>query len=330
MLTEDTMPKAKRIPDADVQIAITLASLTYLAENQPASEMREAIVSHLEQPDLPTANKWKVVWGPAVNDPNMWYIARGPNSLGEKSLALVIRGTNMTSLASLRQDAELTLVPFADPNTPADVRIAQGFADAFNRLIAATDAHGVSAFAFLARTLEVGTALDVVGHSLGGAMAPIVALAARRFFAQTKVRAFPFGGQTPGNAAFADWYVESFRDQPSRWINDIDIIPMWYAELDQMTKLYGPSGPPCPDYIKLLVLTITNRHEYAPLRGEHRYRGVQYRKPGSKWFAWEEEASQQHNHLYYMYLTGIPTEVIDRRLGPPWSPPPGPADLIGA
>ncbi len=315
------------IPDGDVQIAITLASLTYLAENEPPAAMRTAIASHLEQPDLPTANQWKVLWGPAVNDPNMWYIAAGPNSLGPKSLALVIRGTNMTSLASIGQDAELTLVPFAAPDTPPGARIAQGFADAFHRLMQATDEHGVSAFQFLASRLETDTALDVVGHSLGGAMAPIMALAAQNFFAQTKVRAFPFGGQTPGNAAFANWYVESFRDQPSRWINDIDIIPMWYAELDAMTRLYGPSGPACPEYIKLLVLAIPNRHEYAPLRGAHRYHGVQYRLPGSKWFAWETEASQQHNHLYYMYLTGIPTEVIDRRLGPPWSPPPGPREV---
>jgi hypothetical protein len=290
--------------------------------------MRNAIVSHLEQPDLPTGNKWKVVWGPAVNDPNMWYIASGPNSLGPASLALVIRGTNMTSLAAIRQDAELTLVPFADPTTPADVRIAQGFADAFSRLMQATDARGESAFQFLGRTLEIGTALDVIGHSLGGAMAPIVALAAQRFFHRTKVRAFPFGGQTPGNGAFARWYVESFPDQPSRWINDIDIIPMWYGDLDAMMNLYGPNNP-CPDYIKALVLLITNRHEYVALPGAHVYHGVRYETPGAKWFAWEEQASQQHQHLYYMYLTGIPTEVIDRRLGPPWLPPPGPADLIG-
>jgi hypothetical protein len=316
------MPKPPPILDADVQIAITLASLTYLAENQPPTEMRRAIASHLEQPDLPTKNEWKVVWGPAVNDPNMWYIARGPNSLGPASLALVIRGTNMTSLASLRQDAELTFVPFADPNTPPGVLIAQGFADAFRRLMNATDERGDSAFEFLARTLEVGTALDVVGHSLGGAMAPIVALAAQGFFAQTTVRAFPFGGQTPGNRAFGEWFVHKFPDQPSRWINGIDIIPMWYGELDEMMKLYGPANP-CPDYIKLLVSLIPNRHEYFAIPGEHRYNGVQYEKPGPKWFAWEEQASLQHQHLYYMYLTGIPTEVIDRRLGPPWSPPPG-------
>src|SRR6185295_17623966 len=113
---ENTMPNVDTIPKPDVQIAITLASLAYLAENDPPAQMRKAIVSHLEQPDLPTGNQWKVVWGPAVYEPNMWYIASGPNSLGPASLALVIRGTNMTSLKAIRQDAELTLVPFDDPN----------------------------------------------------------------------------------------------------------------------------------------------------------------------------------------------------------------------
>ena len=307
------------IEPGDVQIAITLASLTYLAENDTPEDIGLLISSHLEQADLPTANSWRVVWGPAVHGPNMCFIARGPNSAGPATLALVIRGTNMTSVESLKQDAELQLVPlpFTGPGIPANVRISRGFSDAYVHLTHATDARGETAFEYLARTLESDTVLDVVGHSLGGAMAPIVAVALKPFFARTTVRCFSFGGQSPGNAAFARHFRTAFPDQPSRWIVDIDIIPMWYGGLDEMMTLFGPSGPPCPVWVKALVLSVENRHEYEALPSPHRYTGVLYPLVTS----WETQASNQHNHFYYMYLTGIPVAAIRSRLGPAWSPP---------
>jgi hypothetical protein len=320
------MADAHAIPDSDVQIAITLACLTYLSEDKTPSEIRQDIESHLEQPDLPTANAWRVVWGPAVNRPNMWYIARGPNSLGRSSLALVIRGTNLGDSWGLLQDLDLKLVPvpFADERTPPEARIAQGFAEAFDNLSRATDEQGQTAFDFLADALEPGTVLDVVGHSLGGTMTPIVALAVKQAFASTKVRPFAFAGMSPGNLAFAKLYVSSFPGQPSRWINDIDIISMFYGGMDEMLKLFPPPGPVCPGYVAYLVSLVTNRGEYAQAPFEYRYHGVQYSMRKSDLFQWERQASYQHQHLYFMFLSGIPTDVIRRRLGPDWLPPPGP------
>jgi hypothetical protein len=44
-----------------------------------------------------------------------------------------------------------------------------------------------------------------------------------------------------------------------------------------------------------------------------------------KWraWAWEHEASAQHEHFFYMHMSGIPLSVIRKGLGPTWSPPPG-------
>ena len=40
-------------------------------------------------------------------------------------------------------------------------------------------------------------------------------------------------------------------------------------------------------------------------------------------WAWEHEASAQHEHFFYMSMSGIPLSVIRKGLGPAWSPPPG-------
>jgi hypothetical protein len=312
------------IGDQDVQVAITLASLTYLNEDEPHEEQRSGIVQHLTYADLPTAGDWKLAWGPAWGPeelgPNMWYIALGTDAAGKPSLALVIRGTKMNSVDSLRQDAELELVPspFGGVDMPADVRIAKGFADAYNNLIHLVGERGETAYNFLARTLTLGMTLQVVGHSLGGAMAPIVGIACDQLFSRTDVRVFSFGGQSPGNQAFARWFHDTFPHHPSRFINDIDIIPMWYGNLDEMMQLYGG----CPWYIRLGVDSITNRHDYVSLANEHRYKGELYKLRGSQWFPWEVQASKQHEHLYYMHFAGVATDVIQRRFNPSWNPPP--------
>jgi hypothetical protein len=313
------------IADRDVQVAITLASLTYMNEDERPEVQHAAIEKQLTHTDLPTAGLWELAWGPVWGPdqlgPNMWYIASGTNAAGGKSFALVIRGTKMNSIDGIRQDAELELepCPFTGPGMPPDVRIAKGFAEAYCNLthLRIRGTVGESAFQFLGRTLQPGMTLDVVGHSLGGAMAPIVGIACDIAFPEAEVRVFSFGGQSPGNQAFADWFCETFPNQPSRFINDIDIIPMWYADLDEMMQLYGG----CPWYIRAAVDSIANRHDYVALANEHRYRGVLYRLPGSQWFPWEIQASKQHEHLYYMQMTGVGIDVIQRRFNAHWTPP---------
>ena len=53
-----------------------------------------------------------------------------------------------------------------------------------------------------------------------------------------------------------------------------------------------------------------------------RYEGRLYSETGS--FTWEREISQQHQHLYYMYLVGVPESVIKRNFDSQWAPPPPP------
>ena len=315
--------------EVDVQIALSLASIGYLGEGASNDVKYELMVEAIKQPDLPTAGRWQIVWGPAEADTSLWYMAAGLDAQGHPALAIVIRGTQMKLQASLKLDRELDLVvvPWVDPSAPAGVLISQGFAKEMTNLLVAVDPRsGLTAVQFLRKLLGAGGTkpnVKVIGHSLGGATAPIASMWVKHEFPELEIRPFPFGGQSPGNQAFADWYTGAFPRWPSRYINNLDATPMMFAEFEAMKKLWG--RPSIPPWLRILIdgveLIMKERHiRYVSTPRARVFEGHLYDL--SSFGAWETEASAQHEHFYYMFLSGIPLQVIRNGLGPGWSPPP--------
>ena len=316
--------------EVDVQIAITLACIGYLAEGGSPAEKYAAMGKGLRQPDLPTAGRWRIVWGPAEADSSLWYMAVGPDGQGQPALAVVIRGTQMKLPASLKLDRELELVPlpFEAPTAPPDARISKGFAQELRNLLVAVDPQsGLTGEQFLRKLTGAPGAprqAMVIGHSLGGATAPILSMWLKQQFPALAVRPFPFGGQSPGNQAFAHWYEAAIAPWPSRYTNRLDATWMMFAEFQQMKTLW-PGGPSCPPWLTLLIDAVeidmaARKIRYASTQRPRIFEGALYDLSGLG--AWEKEASAQHEHLYYMFLAGIPLQVIRNGLGPQWSPPP--------
>jgi len=308
------------IADQDVRVAITLASITYLAEGHAIEIQQCHMKAALEQTSLPTAGKWQILWGPWKHLSNLWYVAVGPNAQGVRTAAIVIRGTQMKNIDRIHEDFDLPLapVPWIEPRLPILGMVGHGFVTAYHRLLKATDGAGKTAFDFVA-TLGSDTVIDVVGHSLGGAMAPLMALYAKKLFPNQVVRSFPFGGQTTGNKNFVQWYASTFAGQPAlRWINHLDTIWMALANIPRIEALYGPDGPKCPDLAKAILEKYLQPHanDYADIPKSAVLNGKLY-----KLLDWAMEASSQHQHLYYMYLCGVPETVIRERLNPDWYPP---------
>ena len=79
--------------EVDVQIAITLASVSYVGEWCTNDQKRKKMSDALKQPDLPTKTQWQIVWGPAEEASNyaLWYIAAGEDAQGDRALAVVTR-----------------------------------------------------------------------------------------------------------------------------------------------------------------------------------------------------------------------------------------------
>lgn len=321
-MTDSTTPAdTPAISDHDLQVAITLASLTYLDEDDSNPNVqRQQIEQFLAYGDLPTAN-WDLVWGPASNDLNLWYIARQNDT---DHFALVIRGTVMTSWISKLGDADVLLVDPLIDDAPEGVKVAQGFVGAHDNLNGARDMwHSQTAWEYLAQNLVGGGSLDVVGHSLGGALAPIISLDAMQRHRDVAVRSLALAGMTPGNQAFSDWYVSKITNQQhSRFINRFDIIPKWYDELRDLQRGFD-GGPSCPFLYRelmegLIVLMSAASIEYVATPNALVFDGHLYATSD-----WTEEAEGQHDHLYYMYLTGVPVDVIQRRFKQAWNPPEG-------
>ncbi len=319
------MSIADQITERDVQVAFTFASIGYLAEGEPIECQQEAMRTALQAPDLPTEGKWQIVWGPWKCDTNLWYVALGPNAAGTPTAAIVIRGTQMKKPESLILDFDPipVPVPWVDTPVPKGAFIARGFADAYMGLMQATTPSGQTLFEFI-RTLDPAIHLDVIGHSLAGARAPLIALRVRSLFPLRVVRPFPLAGQFTGNAAFAQWFTDAFPKQPSRWINRFDVIPMAFWGLKLIKEQYAAPGPSCPWYIKIAVDVMLELAggAYSVTGNPVRYEGRLYSETGS--FTWEREISQQHQHLYYMYLAGVPESVIKRNFDSQWAPPPPP------
>jgi hypothetical protein len=312
--------------DPDVKVAITLASVGYEGEGQLLARKLALMAKTLEHPDLPTAGKWTITWGPVEFETDLWFVAEGPDASGSPTLALVIRGTQMHRWASIKQDLMLglRLLPFAVPGADPEVKVSHGFADAFDRLVRAADYGGQNALGYLRGRLGDGGGperIHVIGHSLGGALAPMVGVWLKTEFPARTVRVFPFGGQSTGNDRFRDLYRSMFHGQYSRWITSLDVTPLMFAELDKV-KGYWPGLEP-PAYVDVLVNDLRGLwSQYRSTPDAFVFPAAMYMYRVGDPNAWNTQTHQQHEHRYYMWLAGVPQDAIRSAFGA-WSPPPG-------
>jgi hypothetical protein len=312
--------------DPDVKVAITLASIGYEGEGQGLPWKLKLMTEKLEHADLPTAGNWTITFGPVEFESDLWFVAEGPDSSGAPTLALVIRGTQMHRWASIKQDLELGLrdLPFPVPGADPEVKVSHGFANAFDRLVRATDYGGQNALGFLKSRLGEGAgpeSIHVIGHSLGGALAPMVGIWVKTQFPARSVRVYPFGGQSTGNDRFVHLYLSTFPDQPSRWITSLDVTPLMFADLDKL-KGYWPDLPP-PHDVNWLVDHLRGWwSQYRSTPDACVFPAAMYMHFVDDPKAWTTQTHQQHEHKYYMWLAGVPLAAIRSAFGA-WTPPPG-------
>ncbi len=323
------MTEVEQKPDRNVQVALTLVSAGYMAEGMSPAQKLQVMSKALNVQGLPTAGRWKIVWGPAEGrEFDQWFIAEGPDADGAPTLALVIRGTQMHQWASIRHDLEIGMapMPFQYPGAASTVSIAKGFVDSFENLVAATS-DSRTALGYLQSRLGPGPGpeqVHVIGHSLGGALAPLVGLWVSANFPRrgNSIKVFPFGGQSTGNWAFAKLYQSVFPNQPSRWITDRDLTPLMYAQLDAVER-YWSNGPTCPEEVRDLIDGTRQWWEkFSAIPDPHVFHAQGYLYMGDDLASWNAQSRAQHEHRYYLYLSGVYQAPIREAFGR-WFPPPG-------
>ncbi|KDQ54623.1 hypothetical protein JAAARDRAFT_196527 [Jaapia argillacea MUCL 33604] len=316
---------------------------------------------------LEAIGTWEIVWGPVVwkrypsdrnsGPDNIWYIAKNPlvqfsDETTHETYVLAIAASADTLHDWLVEDLDVGgVVDFEKwvkgscRNRPVNANwlfihdsthtyIASGTAGGVWNLISTTapsSAKGSSYTApqFLANLRpDTPTArLVVTGHSLGGALAPTLALAMKEIgvlsaFSPDNVLVYPTAGASPGNENFAKRYAKAFPKSRGSdykvWnadiINTLDIVPQaWCTNtskspsqcLENIPGMYGPSVWEVKGAIDITILDVNLCGiTYFPLQSSS-FTGAQTSSVPTTITKFFEIAGQQHVPQYAKHI-GVP------------------------
>lgn len=213
-----------------------------------------------------TKGRYEMLWGPAVYkfdlamlDDNMLYLVRDMRD--SSKVVVVTRGTNGTAILDwLLEDFDVAHTiawPYGAVPSSLQPRISRATNTGLTVLQGLVPASGVPGsgqavrefLADLVANQGVKT-VAVVGHSLGGALAPTLALwledtkAAWDPTDTAQVTVTALAGPTPGNADFAAWYDQRLGKTTRRIHNPLDIVPLAWniSDLKTISGLYASAG----------------------------------------------------------------------------------------
>ena len=245
-----------------------MAFLAYIGESLEGSDeeverlLAPCLEAELTRQPL-TRHRWSLAWGPAVYkfalgelDDNMLYVVR--DQADPANLAIATRGTNAKAILDwLVEDFEVaTQVPWPVGQPPRGAQISKGTSDGLRILLAMTAESGPAPQQTLAgflateatRLAPTPLSLDVTGHSLGGALAPTLALYLKDTQSSwdpagnATLAVTPLAGPTAGNAAFAGYSDERLRGAVDRLHNPLDVVPLAWnvTTMKTIADLYEP------------------------------------------------------------------------------------------
>ena len=224
-------------------VGVTLASMAYAPD-------RDTITRLLAMDNLSTAGAWSLVWY-GTDRPNQVFVAQEA-ATGQYAIAIRGSASNPHSPAFwgdwFKQDlAVFRMVDWAYGGAPAGAKISKGSDNGLLSLIGLTDSiTGDTLLQFF--TANPPTSLTaVIGHSLGGALATVLAP-----WLQSQLASAPmfwpvtYAGPTAGNGVFADWLASDFAMTTNRYFNVNDIVPRGWWDTAWIKSSFQPSGPSFP------------------------------------------------------------------------------------
>ena len=227
-------------------------------------ELYNFILSYFEKHQS-QLGKWEIAWGPAVVQlttdsyaVNAIYVA---HSLDRPSWYVIsVAGTNPSSLFDwlvedllVREQVPWVYALFSAPDAKISLGTAVGLLILQNAKPSGDRPNaGQSLRACLSGLPAMAIELNVTGHSLGGALAPTLALWLKdiQWFwnpaGNVQITAMPSAGPSAGNSAFAHYSDRTLAT--TRFVNSLDVVPHAWNEqtLGQLRNLYAPSIPEDP------------------------------------------------------------------------------------
>jgi len=264
-----------------MQMGVNLEGVTY-ARIQEALEKAK-----------PTIGAWRIVWGPSVIQlhsaffaVNTMYVAQSVDDPTQYVIA--IAGTNPYSAYDwLFEDCLVgAQVPWIYAQNAPDAKIALGTASGFSTLLRMTPSGdrpgaGTTLKHFLKTITGTKVSVAVAGHSLGGVLAPTVALWLRDMqgllhplhwdrHMRATVSCFSTAGPTAGNSAFATHSYQRFGTKLDRIVNPLDVVPCAWNQttLATLKTIYAPAiaADQFVDVLVELGLRMSKNGDYAALQ----------------------------------------------------------------
>jgi hypothetical protein len=236
---------------------------------QQALRILTGISSTLQDTSLATGGLWNAVWLALTPDGgNVAYVATCPSL---NAFAVCLRGTQFSSLVDLGEDLAVSEVAQFTPGASA-LLVSKGAMKAFADVTGTTGVPGGNLLQILTALLAAASAspqptVYVTGHSLGGAIATMIALylaelAAQKTWTNTPaISAYTFAAPTAGLQSFAGAYDHVLGTSPNqawRVYNQWDAVPYAWADLKYVEDNFYPGptakSPDNPGPLKTLAV----------------------------------------------------------------------------
>jgi hypothetical protein len=265
-----------------MQTMITLATLAAIgATERPSGEelviqaerISTGITTQLADTSLATGNNWELSWlGLSEDRANLAFIAV---STSLNAITVSIRGTLFSSMIDLGEDLDVgSLAQFTagtTSTTTPPLLVSKGANTGFAEVTSAVDVRSgaqyqntvlIDALIQIMASNQLGSnpTLYVTGHSLGGALATMVALYLKiwEFLNTVTFAVYTFAAPTAGLQEFAEYYdqvlTNNSPNQTWRVYNVWDAVPNAWASLGTLKGFYpNPPGPAQDTDVKIII-----------------------------------------------------------------------------
>jgi hypothetical protein len=295
-----------------------LSFLAYVGDNLTGPSVETTLAECLPKALASQADKWVLAWGPVVYrfpiakyDDNMMYVVQ--HGTDSSDLAVVIRGTDPYALDDwLAEDFDVD-DQVGWPEGEGQPKISKAISEGLT-ILQRMESAGSNLETFLqtrAAASSIGLRVHVTGHSLGGALAPTLALWLHdnqsTWDPQGKavISVYPLAGPTPGNTAFAAYYHSALGKTTVRLWNPFDVVPRaWhYESMGKIADLYEPLTRANPLERGLIdgLRSLVKDKDYAQISPKQKSLSGAVNGNEKDWAA---EAAWQH-HCGYQCALGI-------------------------